>query len=99
MSDGLALPIPPAFVQAVARLVAPLVLPLVREQLAGDPDATPWMDTRAAAKYLAYEYETFRKMASRREVPCRKEGTLLFFHRDELDSWRLERSQPKRRAA
>jgi excisionase family DNA binding protein len=74
------------------RLVT-LAAALAVDMIAALPGVTsPWMTTREAAQYMRVPYETFRKRAASREIPCHPEGGRLYFHRDELDGWRREGS-------
>lgn len=88
MSAGIALQIPAAFIEAVARRAAVLVL----EQLGDRTDApdTPWMEQEEAADYLRIKHGTFKKLVTARRIPVHPEGRRNYFHRDELDRWRLD---------
>jgi excisionase family DNA binding protein len=75
-----------ALAQRLAELVAERIPPAVEQHA-----STPWMTTSEAADYLRVPRGTFRQLTARGGPPRHREGRRLYFHRDELDAWMLER--------
>jgi excisionase family DNA binding protein len=49
--------------------------------------ASPWMTVDEAADYLRWAVKRIRNLTSAREIPHRKQGGRVLYHRDELDAW------------
>jgi hypothetical protein len=77
--DGLALPVPPEWLDALAHLVAR------RLQLHAEP-VSPWMTRAQAADYLSVSVARLEKD---RTVPAHRWAGRVLYHRDELDEWLL----------
>jgi excisionase family DNA binding protein len=56
---------------------------------------TPWMTTKQAAAYLQVSATTLHELKERGEVPSRKIGNLVRYHKAELDEYLLsQRHRP-----
>ena len=71
---------------------------LVDERVAASADASgsPWMDAPAAADYLAVPVKRVRNLTAAGDMPHVREGGRVFYHRGQLDSWRLAQSSRPR---
>lgn len=71
---------------ALADRLAPRVAALVRQQEDGDG----WLDSAAAADYLALSKNALHKLSSSKAIPLEQEspGCKLWFRRSDLDAWR-----------
>lgn len=70
---------------------------LVDERVAASADASvsPWMDA-PAADYLAVPVKRVRNLTASGDMPHVREGGRVFYHRGQLDSWRLAQSSGPR---
>jgi excisionase family DNA binding protein len=77
---------------AVIEDLASRVAAVVVSRLGGirEQDASEWLDSRGAAKYLGVHRDTLRKLAAERTIPSHQDGRgcKLFFRRSDLDAWR-----------
>jgi excisionase family DNA binding protein len=48
---------------------------------------SPWMSLDTAAAYLDWPKKRVYNLVSQGEIPHRKQGNRLLFHRGELDEW------------
>ena len=78
---GLALAVPPEFVEAVAQRAAELLAERV------DQRPAPYLDVAAAAEYLACPRSRVYSLASAGRIPLRRDGSRLLFRASELDEW------------
>jgi hypothetical protein len=78
-ADGLALPVPPEWLDALAGLVAE------RLRLLGEP-VSPWMTRAQAADYLSV---SLARLEKDRTVPAHRWEGRVLYHRGELDEWLL----------
>lgn len=92
----------PSAADQLSDLFSPVVLDLferlVDERVAASADASvsPWMDAPAAADYLAVPVKRVRNLTASGDMPHVREGGRVFYHRGQLDSWRLAQSSRPR---
>ena len=92
----------PSAADQLSDLFSPVVLELferlVDERVAASADASvsPWMDAPAAADYLAVPVKRVRNLTASGDMPHVREGGRVFYHRGQLDSWRLAQSSGPR---
>ena len=92
-SEPIALAVPEALLDALARRVAELV----GERLVpADLPASPWLDFKGACAYLGFSADKLYKLTAAKAIPFRKkrDGQGLLFHRAELDRW-LDEQYPQ----
>ena len=70
--------------EALVEAVAERVLERLREE-ERDEQASPWLTADAAAAYLGWPVKRVRNLTP--QMPHRKVGSRVLFHRDELDRW------------
>ena len=51
------------------------------------PTGSPWMNLNTAAGYLDWSPKRLYNLVASNEIPHRKQGGRLLFHRGELDEW------------
>lgn len=90
-NPGLALEVPPAFLEQLAERVAELL----DGRSDRDLETEPWLGVEHAAEFLACPRSRIYALASAGRIPHRKDGSRLLFRRSELDGW-LERGGGKR---
>ena len=78
---GLALAVPPEFVEAVAQRAAALVADRLQQRTA------PYLDVAGAAAYLACPRSRIYSLVSAGRIPVRRDGSRLLFRAAELDDW------------
>jgi excisionase family DNA binding protein len=76
----------PATIEALADALAARVA----ARLPDRPGEDGWLDSSAAASYLAVPVSTIHKLSAAGEIPCSQDrpGGKLYFRRFELDRWR-----------
>ena len=57
---------------------------------------SPWLDAAGAADYLAVPVKRVRNLTAAGEIPHVREGGRVFYHRGQLDAWRLAQSSGPR---
>lgn len=80
--DPITLPIPEAWIDAIAAMV--------KEKLVADLAGSPWMTRQQAALYLSVPIARLEKD---RTVPAHRWSGRVMYHRGELDDFLLERSR------
>lgn len=83
--EGLALAVPPGFVEAVAVRVAALLGAEQHEQ--HHEQKSPWLDVPETAAYLRCSKHRIYRLVHAQRIPFQKEGARLLFHQHELDKW------------
>lgn len=78
---GLALAVPPEFVEAVAQRAAELLAERLEQRPA------PYLDVSAAATYLVAPRSRIYALVSAGRIPHRRDGSRLLFRAAELDEW------------
>lgn len=74
------LSVPDDFVDAIATAVA--------AKLDGNAaDASPWMNAKGAADYLACSVSRIRTLTMTGDLPVHRDGSRPLYHRDELDAY------------
>jgi excisionase family DNA binding protein len=48
---------------------------------------SPWLNAESAARYLDVAPKRIRNLTAAGEIPHRKQGGRVLYHRDELDRW------------
>lgn len=54
---------------------------------------SPYMSILECSEYIRLSVSTIYKKTHHREIPCRKHGRRLIFHRDEIDAWSAAQSK------
>lgn len=80
-SDGFALSLPPALVEAIAEQVADRLA----ERMT--PPAEPYLDVEQAAEYLATKPKRIHELKEANKIPCLRDGRRLLFCREDLDEY------------
>lgn len=58
---------------------------------------SPFMTLEECAEYIRLTPKTIYKKAHYKEIPSRKHGSRLLFHKDEIDAWSAARARPAER--
>lgn len=58
--------------------------------------SSPFMTVEECAEYTRISPEALYQKVHRRQIPCRKHGRQLLFHKDEIDAWSIAQSKPVR---
>lgn len=58
---------------------------------------SPYMTIQECAEYIRLTPKTIYKKAHYKEIPSRKHGSRLLFHKDEIDAWSAARARPAER--
>jgi excisionase family DNA binding protein len=77
----LAVEVPQAVIEAVARRAAAIV---IEQQSAA---VSPWLSTEQAAEYLAAKPSRIHDLVALGKLAPRRDGRRLLFRRDELDAY------------
>lgn len=80
-SNGLALTVPAAMLDAIAERAAELLA----DRLAAE--TAPWLDVNGAADHLACAPSRIYALVSAKRIPHHRDGSRLLFRRAELDEW------------
>lgn len=54
---------------------------------------SPYMDIDECSAYTKLSVSTLYKKSHNAEIPARKHGSRLLFHRDEIDAWSRSRAK------
>jgi excisionase family DNA binding protein len=73
--------------EQLAEQVAERTARKLRDQLAPERQATPWLSTETAAAHLGWPKQRLYKLAAAGAIPHYKQEGRLLFHRGELDDW------------
>jgi excisionase family DNA binding protein len=73
-----------AALDALAPRIAARVAALLAERMAG---ASPWLDTKQAADYLACSQDRLHDLVARRVLQPGRDGRRLLFKRSDLDAY------------
>lgn len=57
---------------------------------------TPFMDISECSEYVRLSKLTLYKKVHLREIPSRKHGRRILFHKDEIDAWSIAHSKPEK---